>query len=587
MSDTQMVLPIDTVMYQAQEVAAVLATSRYVAADGVAAVEVDYEPLPVVVDPHQGARAGRTSGARRQEGQTQPHLALGGGRHRRRPTRSSPRPTVTVKQDIYIPRIHVASIETCGCVADFDKVERQADHLHDHAGAARHPHRASRWSPGTRPAEQQDPRHLARHRRRLRRQGAGLSRLRRSPSRPRCSPASRSSGSRTAARTCRPTPSPATTTSPPSWRPTKDGTHHRRCASRRWPTTATPTRRPTRPSSRPGCSASAPARTTSRPRTSKSTASTPTSRRAALPTAARSASPKPCTRSSAWSTSWRTSSAMDPAEFRLKNFIKPEQFPYKSRAGLGVRQRQLSRRALQLAMEMIGYDDLRKEQAEKRARGELMGIGISSFTEIVGAGPSQHFDILGLKMFDSAARSASTRPARRSRASAPSRRARGTRPPTPRSSPRSWASRPRTSRSRKATPTPRPTAWAPTPAAPRRPPARRRRWPRARSATRRERSPRTCWRSARKTWSGSTDKFYGQGLARPGQDHSGDRLRRLHQPPAGHGGRAGSGQLLRPAEPDLPVRHLHLRGGHRPGHRARSRSGASWRSTTAATSSTR
>ena len=50
---------------------------------------------------------------------------------------------------------------------------------------------------------------------------------------------------------------------------------------------------------------------------------------------------------------------------------------------------------------MIDYAGLRKEQAEKRARGELMGIGISSFTEIVGAGPSHDFDILGLKMFDS------------------------------------------------------------------------------------------------------------------------------------------------------------------------------------------
>jgi carbon-monoxide dehydrogenase large subunit len=50
---------------------------------------------------------------------------------------------------------------------------------------------------------------------------------------------------------------------------------------------------------------------------------------------------------------------------------------------------------------MIGYEDLRKEQAEKRERGEFVGIGISSFTEIVGAGPSKHFDILGLKMFDS------------------------------------------------------------------------------------------------------------------------------------------------------------------------------------------
>ena len=51
--DMQMVLPTDTVMYQSQEVAAVIATSRYAAADGVAAVLVDYEPLPVVVDPHK------------------------------------------------------------------------------------------------------------------------------------------------------------------------------------------------------------------------------------------------------------------------------------------------------------------------------------------------------------------------------------------------------------------------------------------------------------------------------------------------------------------------------------------------------
>src|SRR5438309_4013543 len=53
-------------------------------------------------------------------------------------------------------------------------------------------------------------------------------------------------------------------------------------------------------------------------------------------------------------------------------------------------------------MDTIDYAGLRKEQAEKRARGELMGIGISSFTEIVGAGPSKQFDILGIKMFDSA-----------------------------------------------------------------------------------------------------------------------------------------------------------------------------------------
>ena len=55
--DMQMVLPVDTVMYQSQEVAAVIATSRYAAADGVAAVEVDYEPLPVVIDPFKALEA--------------------------------------------------------------------------------------------------------------------------------------------------------------------------------------------------------------------------------------------------------------------------------------------------------------------------------------------------------------------------------------------------------------------------------------------------------------------------------------------------------------------------------------------------
>src|ERR1700686_2222211 len=56
--DKQMVLPTDTVMYQAQEVAAVVATTKYIAADGVAAVLVDYDPLPVIVDPHKALEEG-------------------------------------------------------------------------------------------------------------------------------------------------------------------------------------------------------------------------------------------------------------------------------------------------------------------------------------------------------------------------------------------------------------------------------------------------------------------------------------------------------------------------------------------------
>src|SRR5205085_8923409 len=53
-----------------------------------------------------------------------------------------------------------------------------------------------------------------------------------------------------------------------------------------------------------------------------------------------------------------------------------------------------------LAMDMIGYDELRREQAQKRERGELMGIGMSFFTEAVGAGPRKDMDILGLGMAD-------------------------------------------------------------------------------------------------------------------------------------------------------------------------------------------
>jgi carbon-monoxide dehydrogenase large subunit len=92
---------------------------------------------------------------------------------------------------------------------------------------------------------------------------------------------------------------------------------------------------------------------------------------------------------------------MDPAAFRFKNFIRKDQFPYHTPTGWDYDSGDYHA-ALQKALDMIGYDELRKEQAEKRARGELMGIGISSFTEIVGAGPSHTFDIIGIKMFDSA-----------------------------------------------------------------------------------------------------------------------------------------------------------------------------------------
>jgi len=91
---------------------------------------------------------------------------------------------------------------------------------------------------------------------------------------------------------------------------------------------------------------------------------------------------------------------MDPAELRMKNFIAPDKFPYQSPLGWSYDSGNYAA-AMKMALDAIGYDELRKEQAEKRKRGELMGIGISSFVEIVGAGPAHTFDIAGIKMFDS------------------------------------------------------------------------------------------------------------------------------------------------------------------------------------------
>ncbi len=91
---------------------------------------------------------------------------------------------------------------------------------------------------------------------------------------------------------------------------------------------------------------------------------------------------------------------IDPVDLRLKNFVPPDKFPYQSPLGWTYDSGNYQA-AMNLALEKIGYRELRKEQVEKRERGELMGIGVSSFTEIVGAGPAHTFDIVGIKMFDS------------------------------------------------------------------------------------------------------------------------------------------------------------------------------------------
>jgi len=92
---------------------------------------------------------------------------------------------------------------------------------------------------------------------------------------------------------------------------------------------------------------------------------------------------------------------IDKAEIRLRNFVKPEQFPYNTALGWQLDSGDYPT-ALKKVLDAVDYPALRKEQAEKRAQGELMGIGICTFTEIVGAGPSKACDVLGVGMFDSA-----------------------------------------------------------------------------------------------------------------------------------------------------------------------------------------
>src|SRR6267143_2002921 len=92
---------------------------------------------------------------------------------------------------------------------------------------------------------------------------------------------------------------------------------------------------------------------------------------------------------------------LDQAEFRKQNFIQPEQFPYTSATGWVYDSGDYPK-AMDVALEKLGYAELRKDVERRRKQGEVTGIGIASFTEVVGAGHGAEFDILGLRMFDSA-----------------------------------------------------------------------------------------------------------------------------------------------------------------------------------------
>jgi len=398
MSDTQMVLPTEKVMYQAQEVAAVIATSRYAAADGVDAVEVDYDPLPVVVDPFKALEPNapilRTDKKDKKDNRIF-HWEAG---DRAATDKAFAEADVTVKQALYIPRIHVASIETCGCIADFDRVNgkltvymtTQAPHairtvfalVAGHVGLSEE--RIRIVSPDI---------------------GGGFGG--KVPVYPGYVIATAAS---------------VVIGKPVKWIEDRMENLQADSFARDYHITA-------ELAARKDGTITALRMKTLADHGYADAAANPSKFPAGLFSI--------CTGSYdvskafvevdgvytnkppggvAYRCSFRVTEAihaieritdvlaqelkMDPAELRMKNFIPKEKFPYKSALGWEYDSGDYEP-ALRLAMDKIGYAALRKEQAEKRARGELMGIGISSFTEILGAGPSKHFDILGIKMFDS------------------------------------------------------------------------------------------------------------------------------------------------------------------------------------------
>jgi carbon-monoxide dehydrogenase large subunit len=398
MSDTQMVLPTDRVMYQAQEVAAVVATDRYAAADGVDAVEVEYEPMTPVLDPFKAlekdAPVLRTDKPDKKDNHIF-HWEVGDRAGTDAAIKGS---DVVVKQRIYLPRIHVASIETCGCVASFDKAQgkltvwmtTQAPHairtvfalVAGHVGLSEEKIRII--SPDI---------------------GGGFGG--KVPVYPGYVIAVAAS---------------VVIGKPVKWIEDRMENLQADSFARDYHIDA---------------ELAATKDGKMKALKIKTIADHGYADAAANPSKFPAGLFSICTGSYdlqkafaevdgvytnkppggiAYRCSFRVTEAvhaiermtdvlahelkMDPADLRMKNFIPPEKFPYHAALGWEYDSGNYAG-ALKKAMDTIGYADLRKEQAEKRKKGELMGIGISSFTEIVGAGPSKHFDILGIKMFDS------------------------------------------------------------------------------------------------------------------------------------------------------------------------------------------
>jgi aerobic carbon-monoxide dehydrogenase large subunit len=83
---------------------------------------------------------------------------------------------------------------------------------------------------------------------------------------------------------------------------------------------------------------------------------------------------------------------MDPVEVRRRNLIPADVFPYRTKAGYTYDSGDYGK-ALDEAVKLSGYDELRKEQARRRETGDprLLGIGVSTYVEITAVGATSEW----------------------------------------------------------------------------------------------------------------------------------------------------------------------------------------------------
>ncbi|WP_426508308.1 aerobic carbon-monoxide dehydrogenase large subunit [Dactylosporangium sp. McL0621] len=394
--DTQAVLATDKVRFQNQEVAFVVAENHYIARDALELIEVDYEPLPVVADAKQALAPGAPVIRDDKEGKTDNHIFDWSAGDKEKTEAVFADSEVVVAEDVLYPRVHPSPLETCGAVADFDKVSgkltiystTQAPHAHRtvYALVAGLPeHKIRVVSPDI---------------------GGGF-------------------GGKVG---IYPGYVLAIVGSIVTGKPVKwmeDRNEH---------LTSTAFARDYHMHGEIAATKDGKIRALRVKVLADHGAFNGTAQPTKFPagffhifTGSYDLEAASCDVTGvytnkapggvAYACSFRITEAvylvermidvlayelkMDPAELRMKNLLKPEQFPYTTPTGWEYDSGDYPK-ALRLALDMVGYEQLRKEQAEKRERGEYMGIGLSFFTEGVGAGPRKHMDILGLGMADGA-----------------------------------------------------------------------------------------------------------------------------------------------------------------------------------------